>query len=321
MKIIIFAGGLGNQMFQYAFFYANRKKYRDLKATTFWYNANKSHNGFELDKVFNISKEGFIFSKNKAKKEKILPENEKKAAISNNSKEYTEKKQKELQNVSNSKLTKIIRYILNNNPFLTFKEFGDSKYFENIFDKKGLMILSGYWQNQRYFIEEKDEICKIFQFIPLENTENDEKNRQIIEKINAENSVSIHVRRGDYVSNSWFDGVVTTEYYQKSVDFIKTKVQNPQFFVFSDDLGWCKAELKLPDNAVFVDWNSGKNSFRDMQLMSLCRHNIITNSSFSWWGAWLNRNAEKIVVRPKKWISESSGLDFSEICPEEWVAL
>ncbi len=319
MKIIIFAGGLGNQMFQYAFFYANRKKHRDLKATTFWYNANKSHNGFELDKVFNVSKKGFIFSGSKA--EKKLPEHKENSVKTGNAKENLARQQAELKNVSQSKVTKIIRRILNNNPFVTFKEFGDSKYFANIFDKKGLMILSGYWQNQRYFIEEKNEIAEIFQFVPFDESENGAKNRLAAEKIKETNSVSIHVRRGDYVSNPWYDGVVTIEYYQKAVDFIKNNVQNPQFFVFSDDLDWCKAELKLPENAVFVDWNSGKNSFRDMQLMSLCRHNIITNSSFSWWGAWLNRNPEKIVIRPKKWIAESAGLDFEEICPEEWMPM
>ena len=363
MKIIIFAGGLGNQMFQYAFFYANKKKHKDLKATTFWYNANKSHNGFELDKVFNISKDGFIFSKNKKppKVEKIekvenLPakispaslqiEKNKNSPKSENLKNspanfstQSEKvngsaenlqnqnilaqieKQKELKNVRQSKLTKIIRFILNNNPLVSFLEFNDSKYFENIFAKKGLTILSGYWQNQRYFIEEKSEILNIFQFVPFDNSKNSLQNLQIIKNIEETNSVSIHIRRGDYVANPLYDGVVPLVYYKNAVDFIKSKVQNPHFFIFSDDLVWCKNNLDLPANSIFVDFNSGKNSFRDMQLMSLCKHNIITNSSFSWWGAWLNQNKEKIVIRPKNWVSENAKLDFTEICPEEWVIL
>ena len=93
---------------------------------------------------------------------------------------------------------------------------------------------------------------------------------------------------------------------------------NPVFFIFSDDIEWCKENLKLPEECVFVDWNTGNDSYVDLQLMSLCKHNIIANSSFSWWGAWLNNNEKKIVVAPEKFYKAESNFNDSHLIPKTW---
>jgi len=117
------------------------------------------------------------------------------------------------------------------------------------------------------------------------------------------NSVGIHVRRGDYVYDSTVStahGVCSLDYYRDAVSYIQGKVNDPVFFVFSDDMEWVKAELKPLGRFIFVDHNNGENGFEDLRLISRCRHQVIANSSFSWWGAWLNPGSGKIVVAPRK---------------------
>lgn len=159
------------------------------------------------------------------------------------------------------------------------------------------IYLQGYWSDERYFKDIENIIRKDFTFTkPL-----DKKNQQIVDLIKKTDSVSIHVRRGDYITNK-VNAVKFTvlgpDYYQKGVKAIEKKVKNPVFFVFSDDIPWCRHNLKIGDNVYFIDHNKGIDSYKDMQLMSLCRHNIIANSTFSWWGAWLNINNKKIVIKP-----------------------
>ncbi|NMB83852.1 alpha-1,2-fucosyltransferase [Candidatus Roizmanbacteria bacterium] len=160
------------------------------------------------------------------------------------------------------------------------------------------IYLQGYWQDENYFKDIENIIRKDFTFTnPL-----DEKNRQIVDLIKKTDSVSIHVRRGDYVSNPLTKaklGVLPFGYYKKSIDKIKKMVKKPVFFVFSDDIPWCRHNLKIGDNVYFIDHNKGIYSYRDMQLMSLCRHNIIANSTFSWWAGWLNDDKRKIIIKPK----------------------
>src|SRR5690606_32306903 len=121
------------------------------------------------------------------------------------------------------------------------------------------------------------------------------------------NSVSIHVRRGDYVGHPVLGGICDLAYYQKAIRSIEKKLKDPLFVVFSNDMDWCRTHLNLPD-AAFVDWNRGEQSYRDMQLMALCKNHILANSSFSWWGAWLNPANEKLVVSPKRWV-KTPGVD------------
>jgi hypothetical protein len=181
-------------------------------------------------------------------------------------------------------------------------------------------VVSGYWQGEKFFINNKNTIRRDFQFIKLM----DRKNINILEEINKVNSVSVHVRRGDYISDkktNEFHGVCTLRYYNNAIKKIKQTIKSPKFFVFSDDSEWVKNNLKI-DNATYVNWNNGDNSYKDMQLMSHCKHNIIANSSFSWWGAWLNTSPGKIVIAPKKWfINDEAQKKSKDLIPKEWIKI
>lgn len=181
-------------------------------------------------------------------------------------------------------------------------------------------IISGYWQNPKYFANYEKEIREDFRFItPL-----DYKNKELLNLISKTNSVSVHVRRGDYVSDKKtkeFHGICTAEYYRKAIAFISRKVEKPVYFIFSDDLEWARKNIKL-DNATYVNWNRGEESFKDMLLMSQCKHNIIANSSFSWWGAWLNSNPGKIVITPNKWFENiEAQKNAKNLIPKEWIKI
>jgi hypothetical protein len=116
-----------------------------------------------------------------------------------------------------------------------------------------------------------------------------------------------------------FIGVCSLAYYQKAIEYIKSQVKTPVFYIFSDDIEWVKSNLLLDKNTVFVGHNKGTESYNDMHLMSLCKHHIIANSSFSWWGAWLNASPNKIVVAPKKWFA--SNQNDQDLIPRSWVKL
>jgi hypothetical protein len=167
----------------------------------------------------------------------------------------------------------------------------------------------GYWQEYRYPEAVKDVLLRDFRFAPV----SDAQNRETLALIEATNAVSIHVRRGDYTKpgiRASFGDICTADYYRRAVEYIRQKTDKPLFFVFSDNLQWTKDNLSIPD-AVYVKGNTGLTSFRDMQLMSCCKHHIIANSTFSWWGAWLNQTPGKIVVAPAKW-GHNQFKNFSE---------
>src|SRR5690606_26072631 len=122
-------------------------------------------------------------------------------------------------------------------------------------------------------------------------------------------SVSLHVRRGDYVqlqSAHNFHGVLPLTYYKRAILLLKEKLERFTIFVFSDDLDWVRSNLQAETPVVYVDYRSDDKTATDLALMSLCKHNIIANSSFSWWGAWLNRNPGKQVIAPKPWFRDKS---------------
>ncbi|MCA4535170.1 alpha-1,2-fucosyltransferase [Bacteroides xylanisolvens] len=158
------------------------------------------------------------------------------------------------------------------------------------------------------------------EWLEYKNISLDLKNRKIIDKILTTNSVAIHVRRGDFLSpkyNNILGNIATLAYYQKALDIIKSKISDPYFFVFSDDMIWCKTVLNLPEKTVYVDWNKGKDSFLDMYLMTFTKANIIANSTFSYWGAYLNKNTP-IVVYPEKWINADY---YPNIFPADWIGV
>lgn len=146
-----------------------------------------------------------------------------------------------------------------------------------------------------------------------------DKNKEIIHQMQNSNSVCIHIRRGDFLSKQYADtlaNIATLKYYQTAINYIKKNVPNPSFFIFSDDIEWCKNNLSLP-HATYIDWNTGKSSYIDLYLMTHTKFNIIANSTFSYWGAYLNKN-NPLVLYPKKWINASY---YPNIFPHNWIGL
>jgi len=178
--------------------------------------------------------------------------------------------------------------------------------------------LVGYWQSEKYFKECENVIRKDFEFKEPLN----EKNAEIASDIDSCNSVSLHIRRGDYVANQKTNSVhgsCSLDYYKEAIAVISERETKPEVFIFSDDIEWVKKHLYLEFPATYIDHNQGRDSYRDMQLMSLCKHNIIANSSFSWWGAWLNTYENKIVIAPNQWFAIERCSD--DLIPEQWVRL
>lgn len=188
-------------------------------------------------------------------------------------------------------------------------------YDESILKKRGNLYVDGSWQCEKYFEDIRPVLIEDFTV----KSGPDEKIRAMLNKIKGCNSVCVHVRRGDYVKNpetNKVHGTCSLQYYRNSIGEIENKVKAPLFCVFSDDIEWCKENLKIKHPAFFVDFNAPEKAHEDLRLMSNCRHFIIANSSFSWWGAWLSENKNKIVCAPKKWFNE---LDEGDIVPKSWI--
>lgn len=180
-------------------------------------------------------------------------------------------------------------------------------------------LFGGYWQTEKYFKKIEKTIRSDFTFIPPFS----KSKKPVAEEIKAsEGSIALQIRRGDYVTHaasSKFHGVMPLDYYYKAIKLIVKKVDNPRIFVISDDPGWCKKNLKLDHPIIFVDHIPGTGQ-EDMHLMSLCKHQIIANSSYGWWGAWLNSNRSKIVIAPKKWFMATPS-DISDRLPRSWIKI
>ena len=290
MIIVKVTGGLGNQMFQYALYKSLKIKGNDVRLDqTSYYNVKKEHNGYELEKVFDIHP-------NNAKQSEIDKFDENNINI----------------------LRRIKRKLLGDTKFIY--DTNEYVFNENLYKLKN-SYLNGYWQSINYFKDIESELREDFTF----KNELDIKNLEILNEIENSNSVSVHIRRGDYMSPQNFKiygNIATEEYYKESIRIIEEKIENPTFFVFSNDMEWVKENIKINSKAFYIDINSGDDSYKDMQLMSNCKHNIIANSSFSWWGAWLNNNKNKIVIAPQKWINRDNvNSDKIELFYDNWILL
>lgn len=285
MIIVRIIGGLGNQMFQYALYRSLKETGKNVKMDISEFPNYGLHNGYELANVFTIEE-------NLASTEEIESLSDKAQGL-------------------NSKLRRKI--MGRKNTHYIQEEF---KFIPEVLNMDDV-YLDGYWQSEKYFIDHEAVIRNNFTF----TNELDDTNRKMVEQMCNTNSVSIHVRRGDYVTDSVaakiHGGITTLAYYNKAIEIIKAKVENPVFFVFSDDINWVKENMKLT-NSQYIDWNKGSDSYKDMQLMSTCKHNIIANSSFSWWGAYLNNNPSKIVVAPNKWFNTKQAED---VIPAYWETI
>lgn len=277
------SGGLGNQMFQFATGFAVAKKNNVRLSLDLKYINNRNlFNGFELDKVFDIySKVSFL--------DKNLSQN--------------------FYNIKNI-LDKI-----NINSF-KFKE-PHFHYTPKILNVPKNTFLDGYWQSEKYFKDYAKEIKEIFTF----KDQYDEKNHLIIDDINQNNSISIHIRRGDFLlKQNNNHNTNLNDYYLKAIRETSQIYKNPKYFIFTDDLEWVNKNFNLNYPNSIVNINHESKSFLDMYLMSLCKSNIIANSSFSWWSAWLNNTAEKVVYAPKNWFIDKS-IHTDDLIPNSWITI
>lgn len=175
--------------------------------------------------------------------------------------------------------------------------------------------LDGNWQSEKYF---KDIAKIIHEEIALKEKTN-ENFEQLAQNIRGSDSISLHIRRGDYATAKVqrILKLCSTKYYHEAINLMKNKVQNPTFFVFSDDTEWVKGNVKTNAPTVFVTDGNLKD-YEELILMSKCKHNITANSSFSWWGAWLNDNQNKIIITPKEWFNDKSK-NMKDLIPKSWI--
>ena len=183
------------------------------------------------------------------------------------------------------------------------------------------IVLFDYCANGHLFELYRKDLLRMFSFVERPN----EANAKMLKEISDTNSVSIHIRRGDYMNNV-NNGVFfhpTIEWYRRAMDKIEQQVRVPHYYFFSDDIAWVKEQFADVPDATFVDINHGKNAYNDMRLMSACKHNIIANSTFSWWGAWLNTNPQKIVITPAKYyLNEEGNVKYlSRMIPSGWIIM
>ena len=197
--------------------------------------------------------------------------------------------------------------------YMTEKHF----YFDPlVLTHSSSLYLEGYWQSEKYFSDIAPLLRR--EFTPKAPQTGD--NKKLADNIASCNSVSIHVRRGDYVSDPDIQrvhGTCDLQYYQDCVKRILDEIPSPHFFAFSDDPPWVREHLPIPVPLVIVDHNRGKD-YEDLRLMSQCKHHIIANSSFSWWGAWLSPGRDKMVFAPKNWFAGGER-DTRDLIPEDWI--
>jgi len=291
MIIVSLKGGLGNQMFQYA---AGRrlanKHNTNLKLDISWFDKQQAPDSpsireFELDCF------------------KLKPVFAKRFDLAR------------IQMPPNNFKRRVIRKLFG--PIEVFREADTADFLPEVLNAPNNSYLEGYWQSDEYFKDITNIIREDFTF----RGDFSEKSQEIVKLIVKVNSVSLHVRRGDYVTHAQFTevhGMTNLEYYDKAVKELLKKVKDPHFFIFSDDPEWCKKNIKLDYPVTYVDHN--KKGADDMRLMSLCKHNIIANSTFSWWGAWLNINKGKVVIAPKRWFNDPS-MSIEKRWPESWIKI
>lgn len=267
MIIVRILGGLGNQMFQYAYAKALETRGFKVQLDLSGFKNYKLHGGYQLDK-YNIN----------------------------------------LRNAKDSTI-----FFSKINPFRTVKE--KNLLFNNaLISLNGNEYIKGYFQTEKYFSEIRNTLLEEYSFLGILSNTTKKYKKNILQ---AEKSCSIHIRRGDYISNiksNNVHGTCSIEYYNSAIQLIKKKYKEVAFFIFSDDISWAKKNILLK-NGNYIDHQCLPHE--DLYLMSLCTHNIIANSSFSWWGAWLNKNDTKTVIAPKQWFVKKE----NEITCENWVKL
>lgn len=267
MKIIPLLGGLGNQMFVYAFYLSMKMNDKNTFCTDCILKKDKAHTGYDLGRAFGIVTDSNLFLDI-----------------------FVKCMMKMRRRFSPS----LFQFVLSLLRIRFLSDVVGGHCDESFLQKNNrFSFFFGYWQSENYFYPYREKICETFRFNIEVLSETTQYFWEEIQK--QRESVALHVRRGDFVDA---DIALLDVYYDKAIDVLYQYVLSPVFYVFSDDMEYAKT-LNIP-NAVYVDCNKGEDSWQDMFLMSSCRHNIIANSTFSWWGAYLNRNESKVVIAPKE---------------------
>lgn len=287
MVVVYVGAGLANRMFQYAFALSLKEKGLDVSIDEHSFRPRFDFEKTKLDCVFtNIT----LQRSSKSSFPLVLQED-----------------------TFHKFLKRVSEYMLNNR----YIERWNLDYFPHIYKKASSnCIFIGFWISYKYFQSSEDIVRKAFTFKPLDSI----RNVELATKLVTENSVAVHFRKNiDYLNN--LPNTCPSSYYYEAINYIKKNVPNPKFYFFSDNWDWVKENIRGVEFTA-VDWNpsSGIHSHCDMQLMSLCKHNIIANSTYSWWSAYLNKNKNKIVVCPKDWYGGMiKRLDT--IIPESWIII
>ena len=183
----------------------------------------------------------------------------------------------------------------------------------------GSVSVRGFWQSEKYFKDVAETIRRDFTIkIPQAG-----RNKELAALIKSCESVSLHIRRGDYISNphtKQYHGICDLSYYYLCIEQVGKKVERPHFILFSDDPEWVRENLKVQYPMVLVDHNTTEYAYEDLRLISQCKHHIIANSTFSWWGAWLNSDTDKMVFAPRRWFGTKEQND-ADLIPENWMRI
>ena len=291
MILVELMGGLGNQMFQYAAGRALAERFQvPLKIDISWFAINQGDTQREYA-LYPFHIQGAIASKA-----------DRKAFI-------------KTTNSCNRLWQLWSRYFGSEKNVFRENQFSFNPEFLQV---KPPLYLKGYWQSERYFMDVADIIRTEFHVQSLS-----EASQRISEKIKDTTAVSLHVRRGDYVANpaaQQFHGCCSIDYYRRAIRYLQREFSQLHFFIFSDDLPWSRENLIIDAPVDYVEVNRGATPHEEIELMRTCTHHIIANSSFSWWGAWLNNKKEKIVIAPQRWFANRA-IDTKDLIPQSWIRL
>lgn len=294
MIVIKMMGGLGNQMFQVALACKLKHLQREVKVDTSYFASLNEAEMLQKDTPRDCALALFDLNLEEAEPAEI----------------------ERLQNPQMSWSRKVLYKLTGRRREQKVYVENSHKYLPALLQIEDAYLM-GYWQSEKYFKDIRSEICKCFAFAKIELTD---KNAEMKEQMGVEESVSIHIRGGDYLqkqNQNLFGGICTRKYYEMAIDRIRNEVQNPSFYVFTNDIEWAQKVLPSDMNFQFITWNGEEKAYIDMILMSKCRHHIIANSSFSWWGAWLGRQ-EGITIAPMRWMHDT---EVEDIDCEGWIRM
>lgn len=328
MIIVRFTSGLGNQMFQYNFYRFLQERYKDteVKADLTWFYANNDHHGYELDRVFGLGKPS---------DHSIIP------ATTREIIKVTGQIPPLVQGPlagkivyllgpvnriirEHAKVDKSVNHIDQLGGVISnkYEKSADGTVINPLYDAitnldtKRDWYFTGFWIEERYY---KDRVDKLKGEMIFPEAV-DEDNKRLLEEIRGGQSVSLHVRRGDYLSST-YSGMFKSlgrEYYEKAIEVVRKKFDKPSFYLFSDDPEYMAEAFDWLENKTIVNINSGDNSYRDMQLMSACKANIVANSTFSQWGAILNENEDSMTIYPSDYLKDE---DTEEKTLKGWIRI